>query len=119
MFVVLVGENKFIDSYKEYLKDLNLDFSNVISPKDFSPLYGDVFNDYLLKRADAVVIFTPSDQFNFYIAKVCKDYYKIKKVISVINNSNNADVFNSIGVKELIDWNYYAKNSLYNYLKGE
>ncbi|MEG0132594.1 MAG: NAD-binding protein [Clostridium sp.] len=117
MFVVVISENKFINVYKEYLEKLNIDFSNVISPKEFSPLYTDIFNNYLLKRADAVVILTPEDQFNFYMSKLCKTIYNTKEVITSINNSNNRNVFTSIGVLDLIDFNCYAKETLYGFLE--
>ncbi|MEG1256597.1 NAD-binding protein [Clostridium sp.] len=117
MFVVFISEYKFINLYKEYLEDLNLDFSNVISPKDLSPLFSDVFNNYLLKRADVVVILTPKDQFNFYMAKICKTFYHTKKIITSINNSNNLNIFTSIGISDVIDINCYAKETLYKFLE--
>ncbi|GAA0769505.1 NAD-binding protein [Clostridium subterminale] len=117
MFVVVISESKFINLYKESLDDLNLDFSNVISPQELSPAFSDIFNNYLLKRADVVVIITPKDQFNFYISKVCKTFYETKKVITLINNSNNKDIFTSIGVLDVIDFNCYAKETLYKFLE--
>ena len=117
MFVVVISESKFINLYKENLEDLNLDFSNVISPQELSPAFSDIFNNYLLKRADVVVIVTPKDQFNFYISKLCKTFYETKKVITLVNNSNNKDVFSSIGVLDVIDFNCYAKETLYKFLE--
>ncbi|HBL06508.1 MULTISPECIES: NAD-binding protein [unclassified Clostridium] len=117
MFVVVISESKFINRYKESLEGLSLDFSNVISPQELSPASSDIFNNYLLKRADVVVIITPKDQFNFYISKVCKTFYETKKVITLINNSNNKDVFASIGVFDVIDFNCYAKETLYKFLE--
>lgn len=64
-----------------------------------------------------VVIITPKDQFNFYISKVCKTFYETRKVITLINNSNNKDVFASIGVLDVIDFNCYAKETLYKFLE--
>ncbi len=117
MFVVVISESKFINLYKENLEDLNLDFSNVISPQELSPAFSDIFNNYLLKRADVVVIVTPKDQFNFYISKLCKTFYETKKIITLVNNSNNRDVFSSIGVLDVIDFNCYAKETLYKFLE--
>ena len=117
MFVVVISESKSINLYKESLEDLNLDFSNVISPQELSPAFSDIFNNYLLKRADVVVIVTPKDQFNFYISKLCKTFYETKKVITLVNNSNNKDVFSSIGVLDVIDFNCYAKETLYKFLE--
>jgi len=117
LFVVVISESKFINLYKENLEDLNLDFSNVISPQELSPAFSDIFNNYLLKRADVVVIVTPKDQFNFYISKLCKTFYETKKIITLVNNSNNRDVFSSIGVLDVIDFNCYAKETLYKFLE--
>lgn len=117
MFVVVIGENSFLNLYKENLEKLNVDFSNVISPNELSPVFCDVYNNYLLKRAEVVLIFTPKDQFNFYISKLCKKIYKTKSIISLINNSNNKQVFKDIGVDKIIDPNFYINETLYKFLR--
>lgn len=117
MFAVIIGEDKYIEIYREYLETLGIDLSNVIHPKEFSPLITDIYNNYLLKRADAVIVITEDDQFNFYICKLCKECYNISKVIPSINNSNNQEVFKSIGIEDVIDISFYTKQSLNNFLE--
>lgn len=117
MYTVIIGEEKEIKIYREYLERFKIDISNIISPKEFSPLVEDIYNHYLLKRADAVIVLTESDQFNFYISKLCKEWYKIKKVITSINNSNNQEVFSSIGIDDVIDISSYTKQSLNKFLE--
>lgn len=117
MFVVIIGEDRDIKVYREYLETLKIDLSNVISPKEFSPSVTDIYNHYLLKRADAVIVITENDQFNFYISKLCKECYNTPKVIPSINNSNNQEVFASIGIVDVIDISCYTKESLSKFLE--
>lgn len=117
MYAVIIGEDKDIKMYREHLETLNIDLSNVISPREFSPLITDIYNHYLLKRADAVIVITDNDQFNFYISKLCREWYKISKVIPSINNSNNQKVFESLGVENVIDTSSYIKQVLNNFLE--
>lgn len=117
MFAVIIGEEKDIKIYREYLERAKIDVSNIISPKELSPLVEDIYNHYLLKRADAVIVITNNDQFNFYIAKLCRVWYKTPKVVSSINNSNNYDVFESIGIEDVIDVSLYTKQSLNKFLE--
>lgn len=117
MFAVIIGEDKYIEIYREYLENFKIDLSNVIHPKEFSPLVEDIYNHYLLKRADAVIVITEDDQFNFYISKLCKEWYHIEKVIPSINNSNNQEVFTAIGIKDVIDVSSYTKQSLNKFLE--
>lgn len=117
MFALIIGDHKYIELYREYLEALNIDLSNVIHPREFTPAVVDVYNHYLLKRADAVIVITENDSFNFYISKLCKRWYNIEEVISSINNSNNREVFSSIGITDLIDVSSYTKETLNMYLK--
>ena len=119
MFAVVICEDNYLDFYKQHLISLKVDLSNIISPKELSPLASDIYNNYLLKRADAVIILTPKDSFNFYISKVCKTYYEINKIITVVNNSDNQEIFQSIGVKDILDFNYFAKEAIDKYLNEE
>lgn len=119
MFAVVICEDNYIDFYKQHLISLKVDLSNIISPKELSPLASDIYNNYLLKRADAVIILTPKDSFNFYFSKVCKTHYEINKIITVVNNSDNQEIFQSIGVKDILDFNYFAKEAIDKYLNEE
>lgn len=119
MFAVVICEDNYLDFYKQHLISLKVDLSNIISPKELSPLASDIYNNYLLKRADAVIILTPKDSFNFYISKVCKTHYEINKIITVVNNSDNKEIFQAIGVKDILDFNYFAKEAIDKYLNEE
>lgn len=114
--MVIIGEDKYIDVYRHYLEDLKIDLSDVIHPKELNPSVSDIYNHYLLKRADAVIVITDDDEFNFYIAKLCKEWYKIAKVIPSINNSNNRSIFAAIGINDVIDVRHYISESLNEFL---
>lgn len=84
-----------------------------------STMLGKIFivtDDDYLKKAEVVLILTQSDEYNFYVAKLCKQNYGICNVITILNNSDNKSIFNSIGVEKIIESDEYGKEAMFMYM---
>jgi trk system potassium uptake protein TrkA len=91
-----------INKDKNYCKDLSRLFPHV------TIVHGDATKPYLLDDAqifdfDLSIHLSNEDKENLVTALMVKKHYKIKRAVSVVNDSKNADVFTKLGIESTID----------------
>ncbi|MFU8786345.1 MAG: NAD-binding protein [Candidatus Izemoplasmataceae bacterium] len=91
-----------INQDKDYCKQLARDFPNAII------VHGDATKPFLLEDAkiyefDLSIHLSPEDKTNLVTAITLKEQFKVKRAVSIINDSQNTLVFNELGIESTID----------------
>uniref|UniRef100_A0A7C4GK12 TrkA family potassium uptake protein n=1 Tax=Fervidobacterium thailandense TaxID=1008305 RepID=A0A7C4GK12_9BACT len=50
---------------------------------------------------DIIVLLTERDRKNFFIARLVQEYYGVRHVVTLLNNSENEDIFTRFGIRTL------------------
>lgn len=121
MKVVVAGGQKKADflielllNKKYKLKILNddADYGNYLAKKYGIPVFINDPSSYdSLEEADIydydlLIALTPVDADNLVICQTAKKFFKVKKVVSIVNNPRNVDVFKDLGVDTAISATY-------------
>lgn len=87
--------NKDRDLCNEYSRTLNA----VIIHGDGSSKK--VLDQLEIQPDDIIVLLTERDRRNFFIARLVQEYYQVKHVVTLLNNSENEDLFAKFGIRTL------------------
>lgn len=118
--VIVGGYNKadfLIDSllkknHKLIVVNEDKDYSEYLSMKyDISVVCGDPCKQYLLEEAeiddfDILISLMEKDQDNFAICQTAKKIYNIKKVVCIVTDPKNVDIFKKLGLDTVISATY-------------
>ncbi|WP_177161129.1 TrkA family potassium uptake protein [uncultured Fusobacterium sp.] len=118
--VIVGGYNKadfLIDSllkknHKLVVVNEDKDYSEYLSMKyDISVVCGDPCKQYLLEEAeiddfDILISLMEKDQDNFAICQTAKKIYNIKKVVCIVTDPKNVDIFKKLGLDTVISATY-------------
>lgn len=118
--VIVGGYNKadfLIDSllkknHKLVVVNEDKDYSEYLSMKyDISMVCGDPCKQYLLEEAeiddfDILISLMEKDQDNFAICQTAKKIYNIKKVVCIVTDPKNVDIFKKLGLDTVISATY-------------
>ena len=118
--VIVGGYNKadfLVDSllkknHKLVVVNENKDYSEYLSMKyDISVVCGDPCKQYLLEEAeiddfDILISLMEKDQDNFAICQTAKKIYNIKKVVCIVTDPKNVDIFKKLGLDTVISATY-------------
>lgn len=118
--VIVGGYNKadfLIDSllkknHKLVVVNEDKDYSEYLSMKyDISVVCGDPCKQYLLEEAeiddfDILISLMEKDQDNFAICQTAKKIYNIKKVVCIVTDPKNVDIFKKLGLNTVISATY-------------
>ena len=118
--VIVGGYNKadfLIDSllkknHKLEVVNEDKDYSEYLSMKyDISVVCGDPCKQYLLEEAeiddfDILISLMEKDQDNFAICQTAKKIYNIKKVVCIVTDPKNVDIFKKLGLDTVISATY-------------
>lgn len=118
--VIVGGHNKadfLIDSllkknHKLVVINEEEEYSEYLSLKyDIPVIYGDPCKQYLLEEAeihdfDILISLMEGDQDNFAICQTAKKLYKIKKVVCIVTDPKNVDIFKKLGLDTVISATY-------------
>ncbi|MGC9772863.1 trk system potassium uptake protein TrkA [Fervidobacterium changbaicum] len=80
---------------EEYSKTLNATIVNgdATSKK--------VLDQLEIEPSDIVVLLMERDRKNFFVARLVQEYYGVKNVVTLLNNSENLDLFERFGIRTL------------------
>ena len=90
--------------YKVVVINKNLEFCQQLSKKLRTlVIHGDGSKRYVLEQAeplpeDIVVTLTPKDQDNLVISLLARESFKVRKVVSLVNDPNNREIFEAFGI---------------------
>lgn len=87
--------NKDQDLCEEYSKTLNA----IIVKGDGTSKK--VLDQLGIEPNDIVVLLMKRDRKNFFIARLVQEYYGVKNVVTLLNNSENLDLFERFGIRTL------------------
>lgn len=60
-----------------------------------------VLDQIEIESEDIVVLLTERDRKNFFIARLVQEYYNVRNVVTLLNNSENEDLFERYGIRTL------------------
>ena len=118
--VIVGGHNKsdfLIDSllkknHKLVIINEDKEYSEYLSLKyDIPVICGDPCKQYLLEEAeiydfDILISLVEKDQDNFAICQTAKKVYHIKKVVCIVTDPKNVDIFKKLGLDTVISATY-------------
>jgi trk system potassium uptake protein TrkA len=87
--------NKDQDLCEEYSKTLN---ATIVNGDGTSKK---VLDQLGIEPNDIVVLLMERDRKNFFIARLVQEYYGVKNVVTLLNNSENLDLFERFGIRTL------------------
>mgnify|MGYP001074953579 CR=1 FL=1 len=87
--------NKDEDLCEEYSRTLS---ANVVLGDGTSKR---VLDQLEIDPKDIVVLLTERDRRNFFIARLVQEYYGVEHVVTLLNNSENRDLFERYGIRVL------------------
>ncbi len=87
--------NKDIELCKEYSRTLN---AEIINGDGTSKA---VLDQLQIEGDDLVVLLMERDRKNFFIARMVQEYYGVKNVVTLLNNTENEDLFQKFGIRIL------------------
>ncbi|QIV79057.1 potassium channel family protein [Fervidobacterium pennivorans] len=87
--------NKNQDLCEEYSKTLN---ATIVNGDGTSKK---VLDQLGIEPNDIVVLLMERDRKNFFIARLVQEYYGVKNVVTLLNNSENLDLFERFGIRTL------------------
>jgi len=103
----IFGEKLIASGYKVYFvnkdKELCEEYSRTLNA---TIIFGDgqstrVLYNLGIEPDDIVVLLTERDRKNFFIARLVQEYYKVRNVVTFLNNSENEDLFDRYDIKTL------------------
>ena len=118
--VIVSGHNEadfLIDSllqknHKLVVINEDKEYSQYLSFKyDIPVVFGDPCKQYILENADInsfdiLISLMKEDQDNFAICQTAKKLYKVKKVVCLVNNPKNVEIFKKLGLDTVISATY-------------
>ncbi len=73
---------------------------------------GYTFEEAEVSGFDFLISLCHSDTENYVVCKMAKDIYGIKKVISIVNNPKNVDVFKRLGIERALSSTYLLTQAI-------
>jgi len=60
-----------------------------------------ILDQLQIEPDDIIVLLTERDRKNFFIARLVQEYYNVKNVVTLLNNTENEDLFEKFGIRTL------------------
>ncbi|MGM9971984.1 MAG: potassium channel family protein [Anaeroplasmataceae bacterium] len=102
--VVVINDDPSICKY--------LSESNNISVICGDPTKIYVYEEAEVKGYDILISLCDKDADNYVVCKIAKDVFNIKKVICIVKNPNNVDVFEKLGIDSAISSTYLLSKTV-------
>lgn len=91
--VYFVNKNK--ELCEEYSRTLNAEIINGDGTDK------NVLDQLQIEPDDIIVLLTERDRKNFFIARMVQEYYNVNNVVTLLNNTENEDLFERYGIRTL------------------
>ena len=70
-------------------------------------VYGDGSKKFILEDADAAscqvaIALTESDETNLIICEMCKEFFRVEKTVSMLNDPSKTDFFYQMGIERVV-----------------
>lgn len=127
MNILIVGGRKKADFLLKSLVSKNhnvtlihddYEYCKVLSRKyDAKIIYGDGSKNYILEESnifdsDILITMAPKDADNLVICQLAKKVYRIKKVLTTVNNPRNVDVFKRLGIDNVVSTTHIVSDMI-------
>lgn len=89
----------FVNKSKELCDEYSRTLNATIINGDGTSKY--VLDQLQIEPNDIIVLLTERDRKNFFIARLVQEYYKVKNVVTLLNNTENEDIFQRYGIRTL------------------
>ncbi|MFN3692270.1 MAG: potassium channel family protein [Fervidobacterium sp.] len=87
--------NKNRELCEEYSRTLNAEIINGDGTDK------NVLDQLQIESDDIIVLLTERDRKNFFIARMVQEYYNVNNVVTLLNNTENEDLFERYGIRTL------------------
>lgn len=127
MKIVIANGNQSADYLIKYFKNIHNKIIVINSSKDtiqyltksnkIAAFYGDPYKKQILdnahiEQADLFIALGDVDTDNFVACQLAKKVYSVKKVICIVTNPKNVELFKSLGLDSVISSTYLLASSI-------